>query len=279
MQLQIFRKTFPVFPDQKEINGIVYPIAVHYSDGRTASARVRGGSLIFRIPRKASRTQAESMFSSLLRRIERSVIDGSGIQRPFTVHDNEVLQVMGNEFRIAMREKDFSVKRVHARLSGSNTILVRVSSGLPVSEQAHMASKAVKRLISKIMLNAVEGRIRDINNTYYNFDFSTASIGRINMTRWGSCSPSRGKINLDFRLLFAPPDVMDSVIVHELCHLKVSRHNRRFWELVYRAMPDYKEKRKWLNKNGNALGQGSLHSTEHAISAAPQQSGDAVDEI
>ena len=279
MQLQIFRKTFPVFPEQKEINGIEYPIIVHYSDGHTASARVRGGSLIFRIPRKASRTEAESMFNSLLRRIERSIIDGSGIQRPFIVHDNEALQVMGNEFRIAIQEKAFSTKRVHARLRGSNTILVSVSSSLPVSEQVDLASKSVKRLISKIMLNAVEGRIRDINNAYYNFDFSTASISRINMTRWGSCSPSRGRINLDFRLLFAPTGVMDSVIVHELCHLKVSRHNRRFWSLVYRAMPDYKEKRKWLNKNGNMLGQGSLHSAESAIAASPQQSGDAVDEI
>ncbi|MCL5442228.1 MAG: M48 family metallopeptidase [Candidatus Marsarchaeota archaeon] len=279
MQLQIFRKTFPVFPEQKEINGIEYPIIVHYSDGRTASARVRGGSLIFRIPRKASHTEAESMFNGLLRRIERGIIDGSGIQKPFIVHDNEVLQVMGNEFRIAIQEKAFSVKRAYARLSGSNTILVSVSSSLPSNEQADLASRSVKRLISKIMLNAVEGRIRDINNAYYNFDFSTVSISRINTTRWGSCSPSKGRINLDFRLLFAPQSIMDSVIVHELCHLKVSRHNRRFWGLVYRAMPDYKERRRWLNRNGNMLGQGSLHYTERAPVVAPQHSGNTVDEI
>jgi predicted metal-dependent hydrolase len=72
-------------------------------------------------------------------------------------------------------------------------------------------------------------------------------------TRWGSCSPD-GTLNFTWRLVMAPLEVIDYVVVHELVHLKVKDHSKRFWNSVEHIMPDYSLHRKWLRKHGEKLG-------------------------
>jgi predicted metal-dependent hydrolase len=71
-------------------------------------------------------------------------------------------------------------------------------------------------------------------------------------TRWGSCS-SRGSISFPWRLVMAPPEVIDYVVLHELAHLKVRNHSKRFWDLVRSLCPDYARQRGWLKKYGALL--------------------------
>jgi predicted metal-dependent hydrolase len=81
--------------------------------------------------------------------------------------------------------------------------------------------------------------------------------GRISIrdqrTRWGSCSPG-GSLSFSWRLLLMPPDVLDYVVVHELCHLEVLDHSRRFWRLVERARPDWRSQRDWLRVHAHEVG-------------------------
>ena len=71
-------------------------------------------------------------------------------------------------------------------------------------------------------------------------------------TRWGSCS-SKGNLNFNCLLMLAPPEVLDSVVVHELCHRKVPGHPPRFYEEVLRVYPEYRKWDKWLKENGGRL--------------------------
>ena len=71
-------------------------------------------------------------------------------------------------------------------------------------------------------------------------------------TRWGSCS-SKGTLSFNWKLMLAPPKVLDYVVVHELCHLIEMNHSPRFWKQVENVIPDYKEYRKWLKENGITL--------------------------
>ena len=73
-------------------------------------------------------------------------------------------------------------------------------------------------------------------------------------TRWGSCS-SRGTLSFHWRLVLAPPAVMDYVVVHEVCHLIHMDHSPDFWAEVESLMPDYKVYKTWLRKNGLVLSQ------------------------
>ena len=82
------------------------------------------------------------------------------------------------------------------------------------------------------------------------------SYGRITIrnqrTRWGSCT-TRGNLNFNCLLLLTPPEVLDSVVVHELCHRREMNHSRAFYEQVLRVFPEYRKWDKWLKENGAAI--------------------------
>jgi predicted metal-dependent hydrolase len=70
--------------------------------------------------------------------------------------------------------------------------------------------------------------------------------------RWGSCTAT-GHILLNWRSVMAPQPILDYIIVHELCHLRIMNHSARFWTAVQAAMPDYRERRRWLRDHGGQL--------------------------
>lgn len=82
------------------------------------------------------------------------------------------------------------------------------------------------------------------------------TYGRITIrnqrSKWGSCS-SQGNLNFNCLLMLAPPEVIDSVVVHELCHRKEMNHSPRFYAEVYRVFPEYDKWNKWLKENGGSL--------------------------
>ena len=71
-------------------------------------------------------------------------------------------------------------------------------------------------------------------------------------TLWGSCS-SAGTLSFNWRLVLAPLEVLDYVVVHELCHLRVPNHSKSFWTLVEGSRPDWREQRDWLREHGPEL--------------------------
>ena len=71
-------------------------------------------------------------------------------------------------------------------------------------------------------------------------------------TRWGSCS-AKGNLSFNCLLMLAPPEVLDYVVVHELCHRKQMNHSAAFWAEVERILPNYRSARQWLKDHGSAL--------------------------
>jgi predicted metal-dependent hydrolase len=71
-------------------------------------------------------------------------------------------------------------------------------------------------------------------------------------TLWGSCS-ARGTLSFNWRLVLAPLEVLDYVVVHELCHLCVPNHSKRFWKLVEGRRPNWRVQRDWLREHGPEL--------------------------
>ncbi|TMK23512.1 MAG: M48 family metallopeptidase [Actinobacteria bacterium] len=71
-------------------------------------------------------------------------------------------------------------------------------------------------------------------------------------TRWGSCS-ANGNLSFNWRLVLAPIEVLDYVVVHEVCHLREANHSRRFWRLVETRRPDWRDQKAWLDAHGPEL--------------------------
>jgi predicted metal-dependent hydrolase len=78
-------------------------------------------------------------------------------------------------------------------------------------------------------------------------------VVRNQKSRWGSCS-CNGTISLNWRLIQLPDHVRDYIIVHELMHLRELNHSPRFWQLVEKAVPDYRQAEEWLKRNSGQVG-------------------------
>ncbi len=85
----------------------------------------------------------------------------------------------------------------------------------------------------------------------YNIPFSKICITNAEK-RWGSCN-NKGSLRFSWRLAMAPQDVIDYVIIHELAHIKHLDHSHAYWQEVIAIMPDFKERKRWLFRNGHRL--------------------------
>ncbi len=110
--------------------------------------------------------------------------------------------------------------------------------------------QAVKKTIQKFYRGKAEEVIHDrlqFFNEHYGFFYNQVTL-RNQKSRWGSCSRLKN-LNFNWKLIMAPIEVIDYVVVHELCHLKQMNHSARYWALVAEIIPDHKQRRKWLREN------------------------------
>lgn len=103
-----------------------------------------------------------------------------------------------------------------------------------------------KKQAAKVLLERVKFYTKSIGVTYIKIRITNAK------TRWGSCTSS-GTLSFSWRLIMAPLEIIDYVVVHELTHLIEMNHSKKFWNKVENIMPDYAHKRHWLKKNGHML--------------------------
>lgn len=106
------------------------------------------------------------------------------------------------------------------------------------------------RRLRELAYPVISERVRHFSEII-GVDYGSITI-RNQKTRWGSCS-SNGNLSFNCLLMLAPPDVLDYVVVHELCHRKEMNHSKRFWDEVEKVLPDYRKQRRWLKEEGIIL--------------------------
>lgn len=123
--------------------------------------------------------------------------------------------------------------------------------------QKNAAEDPVERLTAEEIRKLAEEALKYIpQRTSFYASLVKVNYGRITIrnqkSRWGSCS-SKGNLNFNCLLMLMPPEVIDYVVVHELCHRLEMNHSERFWKEVERVLPDYKLRKKWLRENGDRI--------------------------
>ena len=169
--------------------------------------------------------------------------------------------MIGREFTLRITEGGGKASKARA---GDGGVSIELAQNLSSTQKAkHVRVLSVKAL-SKCVLPEVMKRVCELNNAHFGFRLDNVKV-KHQSTRWGSYSKRTNSIYLNFRLLFAPPEILDYVIIHELAHIKELNHSKDFWKLVAAAVPDYKERRRWLRKNCNKFGTNTARAAQDDI--------------
>jgi len=152
------------------------------------------------------------------------------------------VSIQSKTFQVIISPKRFTKDRV---VLGLNTITIF---------QAEDSKKHIKTIftdwLKEYARKIISERTKELSRVH-GFEYKKISI-REQSTRWGSCS-SEKNLNFNWKLILAPPLVLDYVIIHELSHTIEMNHSRAFWKVVENVMPNYNEYRNWLKTNGNLL--------------------------
>lgn len=127
------------------------------------------------------------------------------------------------------------------------------------AKKAQYESVEVHYLTNEEMKELADKALRYIpERVAYFAQIVGVTYGRITIrnqkTRWGSCS-SKGNLNFNCLLMLTPPEVIDYVVVHELCHREEMNHSKAFWNEVEKVCPNYKESVRWLKESGSQVMQ------------------------
>jgi predicted metal-dependent hydrolase len=210
-------------------------------------------------------------------RSARILVDGEGVEvvvpRRFPLRDVEPLVREKHAWiertldRMEAARQDFPPPRVE---HGGDVPYLGERLGLGVVEEHGRTRSRVTRHGGTLRVALGEGSLRDALESWYRrrarvevgarLDAAVARAGtkytrlsiRGQRTRWASCSSS-GAMSFNYCLLLAPAEILDYVVEHEVAHLEVADHSRRFWTLLASRYPECREREAWLRRHGHAL--------------------------
>lgn len=227
-----------------EISGKKIPARVVRESRRSVRMSTGKEAVILRMPLNVSAKEHNTYLDNFKEWLEKVSIKQPALLDRFIgkdYQDGDTL-IVGNK-RYLLKINCIDKNSSSGRLKDGMIIL-----NLSQAADQKTIGNLISRLVGKDYLPEIIRRTQELNAKYFKKPIQSIVLKNLH-SRWGSCS-SKGNVNLSTRLLFAPPDVQDYVIIHELAHLVEMNHSPRFWKLVADAMPDYKMKEKWLKENG-----------------------------
>ena len=170
----------------------------------------------------------------------REVVEHQSKKRPHTYQSGDVFLYLGKEYVLT--------------LVAAGRKRVELTEGKLAVYTTSFEPKAIEKLIKEWYKKQATEYI--VNRVAYYVPMISGEPEGVTMEnrkgRWGSCSSTR-ELTFNRRLILAPSEIIDYVVVHELCHLKHMDHSPAFWKAVEAVLPDYKKRREWLKNNGIGL--------------------------
>lgn len=198
------------------------------------------GRLIVRAPARATRAQIETLVAQKSAWIlaKQAEVRSQGALTPARQYQaGEIFLYLGQPYTLALVDR----QAVPLLLDGNFRLR---ASDLP-------RAVAVFEAWYRQQARAIIGQRLAVYSAQTGLRYQDVRIKNLR-TRWGSCS-TLGNLNFNLRLVLAPLEIVDYVVVHELAHLKHKNHSREYWQAVASIMPDFKKRRAWLKENGRLL--------------------------
>lgn len=228
-------------------SGLELPVEITLERRRDTRFGITGKKVTLRLPVGVQPDFIQRQLADLQIWVQEAFLKKPALREPFLKKNYQTGDVLTVGERRYVLDVSIEERSSHAGKLIGDTIHLQLSSK---STPAHQI-KAIKTLLSRVVAGdfypEVRRRVLDWNDRTFRQHIKSINL-KYNHSNWGSCS-AHSNVNLSTRLLFAPRDVQDYVILHELAHLVEMNHSDRFWALVERYMPDYEEKERWLKAN------------------------------
>ena len=230
------------------VNGKEYSVKIFVENRKDTAVRIGKKAVTIRIPYFLNRDESAKEILRMKVWAKNKLLElpdllNKDIKRNYC--DGDRIRVGDEEYILNISFKDN--KCSSARLE-DRTIMMNISSDLSEEMRIKHVSSLLSRCVARKRIGSLKSKINELNLRHFNQRFNKVFF-KNNRSNWGSCSAS-GNINISTRLLFAPNDVLEYVCIHELAHLIEKNHSQNFWVLVEKAMPDFREKERWLKENG-----------------------------
>jgi predicted metal-dependent hydrolase len=212
------------------------PYCIRRSD-RARRVRVSidaAGGVEVVLPRRSPRSAADAAIAELRPWIERRLAEREAVRAAIGARGGNV-PYLGSQLELRAQAGRTRVHRA------GDVLLVPDGDTQPLALERWFRRAAQREIAPRL-----DRAVADLGTSY------SALTIRNQRTRWGSCS-ANGSMSFNWRLLLAPEPVLEYVVWHEACHLRVMDHSPRFWALVRRHCPGYEEQRRWLRRHGNTL--------------------------
>lgn len=157
-------------------------------------------------------------------------------------------KIGGEIFTLDIKEEPRSSGWI--KLGENKVLMIKIPDNSGYHRQKLIKSLLIK-FSQKYFLTKISERVHYFNRQFIKMPINGIRL-KYNTSNWGSCSTGNN-LNFSVRLLFAPDDVIDYVVIHELAHLHEMNHSPRFWNIVKSIMPDYESKEEYLKKYGSQL--------------------------
>lgn len=166
---------------------------------------------------------------------------------PVVYGEGTIIVYQGESYPLTL--KSSSLKRV--KIEFSNGFIAHIPDTLTTQHSEAIKPALLSWMKKRLLLEATQWVKQHAPK--YQLMPRTINI-RKQKSRWGSCG-IHNDIQINALLIMAPPAVLEYVVVHELCHIKIRNHSPHFWALVAEHLPDYKIPHRWLKQHGSRLMQ------------------------
>lgn len=231
------------------IDGTVVPVKIFNEHRTNCRFSVGSKALIARIPLRYSPESREQALDQFRNWAAEVFAKHPQVRDRFSFweyQNGDTLIVGQRQYQIRIEQQD---RKTNAARLRDQTIFIRLNQEGTTAQQQAVIRQLLSRVVAQDYSPWITERVHWWNNQYFKKEVKQISL-KHNRTNWGSCSAKKN-INLSTRLLFAPQEVIDYVIVHELAHLIELNHSARFWKLVEDVLPNYQEQEAWLKANGS----------------------------
>lgn len=242
----MIKKQF-VAQDILEVGGKKIKVFIYLEPRSNCTASIGKKGVHIRLSKYLDKASRQNQYFSLKKWASEYIQENNLLEKKSPArnyYDGDIFSIQGRDFLIKI---NYDEKKASKGKLKNGIISLSLSLGMRASEEQKHKSYLISRLIGNEFLPMISKRLHELNEMHFKKPIKKISM-RYNQTNWGSCSHD-GSISISTGLLFAPSEVIDYILIHELAHLVEHNHSDKFWKLVESKMPGYHLAENWLKEH------------------------------